>query len=101
VVSRAGANSISELLALRKPNLLIPLSLSASRGDQILNAQSYEKQGFSMLLTEENLTEQTLTQKIKELYVNRQKFIENMSQSKLADGTKDVLRVIEEVYSAS
>ena len=38
VVSRAGANSICEILALRKPNVLIPLSAAASRGDQILNA---------------------------------------------------------------
>ena len=47
VVSRAGANAICELLALQKPNLLIPLSAKASRGDQILNARSFEKQGYS------------------------------------------------------
>ncbi|MEG2350750.1 MAG: undecaprenyldiphospho-muramoylpentapeptide beta-N-acetylglucosaminyltransferase, partial [Hungatella sp.] len=47
VISRAGANSICEILALRKPNILIPLSAAASRGDQILNANSFEKQGFS------------------------------------------------------
>ena len=50
VISRAGANAICELLALRKPNLLIPLSANASRGDQILNARSFERQGFSMVL---------------------------------------------------
>ena len=50
VISRAGANAICELLALRKPNLLIPLSASASRGDQILNARSFERQKFSMVL---------------------------------------------------
>lgn len=54
-VSRAGANAICELLALRKPNLLIPLSANASRGDQILNAESFERQGFSMVLSEEEL----------------------------------------------
>ena len=47
VISRAGANAICELLALHKPNLLIPLSANASRGDQILNARSFERQGFS------------------------------------------------------
>ena len=41
VISRAGANAICELLALRKPNILIPLSAAASRGDQILNAESF------------------------------------------------------------
>ena len=49
VISRAGANSICELLALKKPNVLIPLSASSSRGDQILNARSFERQGFEIL----------------------------------------------------
>ena len=49
VVSRAGANAICELLALKKPSLLIPLPANASRGDQILNAKSFESQGFSMV----------------------------------------------------
>ncbi len=57
VISRAGANAICELLALHKPNLLIPLSANASRGDQILNARSFERQGFSLVLEEEQLTE--------------------------------------------
>lgn len=43
VISRAGANAICELLALRKPNILIPLSAAASRGDQILNAESFKR----------------------------------------------------------
>ncbi len=46
IISRAGANSICEIAALNKPNILIPLSARASRGDQILNAKSYKKQGF-------------------------------------------------------
>ena len=98
VVSRAGANSISEFLALRKPNLLIPLPLSASRGDQILNAKSYESQGFSMLLNEEDMTPDTLLAKIDELYANRKKYAQKMAESPIADGTKDVVKVIEEVY---
>ena len=60
VISRAGANAICELLALHKPNLLIPLSANASRGDQILNARSFERQGFSMVLEEEEITNEIL-----------------------------------------
>ncbi|MCB6804098.1 glycosyltransferase, partial [Enterocloster bolteae] len=67
VISRAGANAICELLALRKPNLLIPLSAKASRGDQILNARSFERQGFSMVLEEEDLTKETLTSTVYKL----------------------------------
>ena len=98
VVSRAGANSISEFLALRKPNLLIPLPLSASRGDQILNAKSYEEQGFSMVLNEDEMNTESLSLKIDQLYANRTKFTQKMAESPIADGTRDVLKVIEEVY---
>ena len=68
VISRAGANAICELLALRKPNLLIPLSAKASRGDQILNARSFERQGFSLVLEEEELTKQSLIDAVHRLY---------------------------------
>ena len=60
MISRAGANSICEILALRKPNILIPLSAAASRGDQLLNAASFKKQGFSEVLEEEALTADSL-----------------------------------------
>ena len=81
VLSRAGANAICELLALRKPNLLIPLSAAASRGDQILNARSYEKQGYSMVLEEEKLTPEILPEKLQALYENRQRYIDAMSRA--------------------
>ena len=70
IISRAGANSICEILALKKPNILIPLSASASRGDQILNARSFEKQGFSKVLEEEHLTDDNLLNTIQDTYHN-------------------------------
>ena len=66
------------MLALRKPNLLIPLSANASRGDQILNARSFERQGFSLVLEEEQLTKETLLNAVKTLYENRTTFINSM-----------------------
>jgi len=98
VVSRAGANSISEFLALRKPNLLIPLPLAASRGDQILNAKSFEARGFSLVLNEEDMTGENLLAKIDQLYADRDKYAKKMKDSPLSDGLKDVIKVIEEVY---
>lgn len=95
VLSRAGANSICEILALRKPNVLIPLSAAASRGDQILNAESFKKQGFSTVLEEEALSEDTLYQAITETYENRASFIHNMEQSPLANAVETVIRLIE------
>ncbi|MCD8223334.1 MAG: undecaprenyldiphospho-muramoylpentapeptide beta-N-acetylglucosaminyltransferase [Clostridiales bacterium] len=94
VLSRAGANAICELLALRKPNVLIPLSAHASRGDQILNARSFEKQGFSTVLEEEELTEEALLSAIRNTYENRRKFIDAMSQSALTDAVGTIIDLI-------
>lgn len=96
VISRAGANAICEISALHKPNLLIPLSAKASRGDQILNARSFERQGYSMVLEEEEITERTLLNSIKELYANRQSYIDAMSGSKHLDSIKTITTLIEE-----
>ena len=85
VISRAGANAICEISALHKPNLLIPLSANASRGDQILNARSFEKQGYSMVLEEEEITDQKLLDTIHQLYDNRHSFEEAMAASKQMD----------------
>ncbi len=97
VVSRAGANAICELLALRKPNLLIPLSANASRGDQILNARSFEKQGFSMVLEEEEITDDVLLSKINELYENRESYIDTMKHSSQQDSIDTIIDLIESV----
>jgi len=95
IVSRAGANAISEFLALRKPSLLIPLSKAASRGDQILNAESFKKQGFAKVIFEENLTKDNLISEIMNLYENKAKYIENMKNSRVNDGVSEVIKVIE------
>ena len=99
VISRAGANAICELLALRKPNLLIPLSAKASRGDQILNARSFERQGFSMVLEEEELTEETLVSAVHKLYDNRGTFIDAMRNSDQQDSIDTIISLIEDVAS--
>lgn len=99
VISRAGANAICELLALRKPNLLIPLSANASRGDQILNARSFERQGFSMVLEEENLTEDSLVRAVHDLYDNRGTFIDSMRDSKQQDSIDTILSLIVDASS--
>ncbi len=95
-ISRAGANSICELLALHKPNILIPLSAAASRGDQILNAKSFAKQGFSCVIEEENVTDQLLLDSVHEVYSNRQQYIDAMSSSGQMDSIGTILQLIEE-----
>lgn len=94
VVSRAGATSIFELLALKKPNLLIPYSLAASRGDQIINAKSFQKQGFSEVLDENVATPEKFMSLIKSIYDNRAFYIEKMEKCAFKDGLESVFNVI-------
>lgn len=99
VVSRAGANSICEILALRKPNVLIPLSAAASRGDQILNANSFAKQGFSTVLEEESVTDNSLYEAILNTYENRRQFIQAMEKSHLNNAIETIMKLINEAAS--
>ena len=97
ILSRAGANAICELLALKKPNILIPLSAAASRGDQILNAESFERQGFSYVLKEEDVTNETLLAAVNEVYENRDKYVAAMNESKLNSAIETITEMIKEL----
>ncbi len=99
VISRAGANVICELLALHKPNILIPLPLDASRGDQILNAQSFEKQGFSYVLDQHEMEKDDalLLKAVEEVYKNRDTYRKAMEDNAGANGVDAVLSVLKEV----
>jgi UDP-N-acetylglucosamine--N-acetylmuramyl-(pentapeptide) pyrophosphoryl-undecaprenol N-acetylglucosamine transferase len=98
VVSRSGANSICELLALKKPNLLVPLPYSYSRGDQIENARSFESQGFSIVIDDDDLSPTLLVDKIHELYFTRAQYIETMEQSSQINSIQTIVDIIEKVY---
>lgn len=97
VVSRAGSNSIFELLHLRKPMLLIPLPKSQSRGDQILNAQSFERSGYAKVLPEETMTVETLLESIDDVYTRRDAFKAAMEARPKRDALDEAMRVIESV----
>ncbi|MCL2865254.1 MAG: undecaprenyldiphospho-muramoylpentapeptide beta-N-acetylglucosaminyltransferase [Lachnospiraceae bacterium] len=96
IISRAGANAICELLALRKPALLIPLSANASRGDQILNAKSFEKQGYSMVLLEDDLTKESLLEHINALYHTKDVYVDAMNHAKQQDSIDMIINLIQE-----
>ncbi len=97
VISRAGANAICELLALKKPNILIPLSAQASRGDQLLNAASFSKQGFSVVLQEEELSNLTLLDAIKEVTIRKEEIVSNMQNSKQKNSIEIITDLFEEL----
>ena len=97
VLSRAGANAICELLALKKPNILVPLPAAVSRGDQILNANSFKKQGFSYVLEEEKLNADTLMAAVHEVYNNRDSYKKAMATSNQSNGVDIVIKLIKEL----
>ena len=97
VISRAGANAICELLALNKPNILIPLPSSKSRGDQLLNARSFESQGFSIVIDEDYLTDNLLVEKVQELYCSRQTYIDAMRQSHQLGSIETIMGLINDM----
>lgn len=96
LISRAGANAICEILALRKPNILIPLSAEASRGDQILNAASFEKLGYSVVIQEKDVTDQGLLNAVTNLYENRDSYIQAMEKSQLNNSIEKIVGLINE-----
>ena len=94
-LSRAGANAICELLALRKPALLIPLSAKVSRGDQILNAESFRERGFADVLAEEDMTPEVLCRRLLDLQSKSSAYIEAMERSGGGDARDAIISVIE------
>ena len=97
IISRAGANTICEILAMRKPNILIPLSAASSRGDQILNAESFQTQGFSYVVKEEELSNETLLDALKSVFGSKENYILAMSQSKQNNAVDTIASLLEEV----
>ena len=94
VVSRAGSNSINEFLALAKPMLLIPLSVNASRGDQVDNAEDFKKHGYCNVLIQEDMTSETLLKSIESTYLNREVYRRNMLNAKTGNGANNVFDAI-------
>lgn len=97
IISRAGANVIYEIAALKKPSVLIPLGTDQSRGDQILNANSFKKRGFAEVLLEENLSKESLCNDVIEVYANRDSYIDAMTASEQANASEMITSIIQDV----
>lgn len=96
VISRAGANAICELLALHKPNILIPLSAAASRGDQILNANSFRSSGYSYVLEEEAVTNTALLEAIDHVFSHKERYVEAMEKSNGKNSIAAIVSLIDD-----
>ncbi|AJH20142.1 MULTISPECIES: undecaprenyldiphospho-muramoylpentapeptide beta-N-acetylglucosaminyltransferase [Bacillus] len=99
VVSRAGSTAISELLFLKKPMLLIPLTNGSSRGDQVLNADYFSRQGYAEVLLQDRISTSTFTDVVNKLYVNKERYIQNMNGFKKTneEGIHQLIDLINEV----
>ena len=98
LISRAGSNTLCEILALRKPALLIPYPMGASRGDQIVNARSFEARGLSRVLMQEDMTADRLVSEVISLYRERGSLYEKMDKEPSANGVENVLK---EIYAVA
>jgi len=96
VLSRAGANSVFELLALNKPSVLVPLTSASTRGDQLLNANYFEKKHYALVLNQDTATTETLVSTISRVYENRETFTNTMCEDTRSDGTEAILAIIRE-----
>ena len=98
LISRAGSNTLCEIAALRKPALLIPYPKGASRGDQIINAKSFEQRGLAHQLLQENMTPESLYEAVIKLYAQRGELYEAMRTEPAGNGVENVLK---EIYKAA
>lgn len=96
IVSRAGANALCEILALKKPSLLIPYPLGASRGDQVMNAESFKARGFSHVLDQKDLTANRLVEEVIKLYHYRGELYDAMAAD--SANTNGIDKVLEQIY---
>lgn len=94
LISRAGSNTVCEILALKKPCLLIPYPKAASRGDQLLNADSLKKRGLADVLLQEDMTADELVKRIVALYHDRGRLIDALEAEPSGNGLQNVLDVI-------
>ena len=97
-ITRAGANTLFELLALKIPCLLIPLPTNASRGDQLLNARYFQKQGLVSVLPQEALTPQSLLYNVNCVYSNRLSINKNLQQTPIKDASRQISRILVDCY---
>ena len=95
VLSRAGSNALMEFQALARPLLLVPYPKGASRGDQILNANSFQQRGLSRVLMQEDMTPDTLVDSvINDVYKKRGELIDAMERESSSDGVANVMALI-------
>ncbi|MBE7081935.1 MAG: undecaprenyldiphospho-muramoylpentapeptide beta-N-acetylglucosaminyltransferase [Clostridiales bacterium] len=93
-VSRAGSNTVFELLALKIPSILIPLPKGNSRGDQVVNAEYFQKLGLVTVLPQNVLTPESLSLAINSTYSNRHNLKRSFDESPITDSSRQISRIL-------
>jgi len=96
VISRAGANSLYEILALGKPHILIPLSAQVSRGDQIQNARYFQKEGISIVVQDQDLNAESLTAALQQLQANKDSIEKKIKDLHIESAAEKIVAIIKE-----
>ena len=99
VIARAGANSIYELLLTRKPHILIPLSAAASRGDQIINARIFAESGYSRVIDEDELDDDSFVKVVEEVFANRAEIAARLGEFEIQDSTTIIIGLIKKIVA--
>lgn len=94
VVARSGSGTVSELLALKKPAVYIPLPKNESRGDQIQNANYLYQLGVCEVLPQEQLNSKKLIELLNQVYRNSNYYIKNCAKQTWIDGTAKIINYL-------
>ncbi|MCR9192305.1 MAG: undecaprenyldiphospho-muramoylpentapeptide beta-N-acetylglucosaminyltransferase [Gammaproteobacteria bacterium] len=94
VITRAGANSLYELLVLAKPHILIPLPRLQSRGDQIQNAHHFERLGVSHVIEEERLTTTTLLAAVETVMTQREAIVKKIAALHIKSAVQTIVNIL-------
>jgi UDP-N-acetylglucosamine--N-acetylmuramyl-(pentapeptide) pyrophosphoryl-undecaprenol N-acetylglucosamine transferase len=86
---------------MKKPNILVPLPASKSRGDQLLNAQLFASHGYSVVVEDEKLPSTDLSALVDRVYRQRAVYIDEMKKAAVPDGVEAVMQLISEYANAA
>jgi UDP-N-acetylglucosamine--N-acetylmuramyl-(pentapeptide) pyrophosphoryl-undecaprenol N-acetylglucosamine transferase len=93
-LSRAGSNTLFELLALKIPSLIIPLPKGESRGDQVENAEYFYKQGLINYVAQESLSCEVFTSEIYKLYNEKNFLLTKLKRENIEIGNDKIIDIL-------
>ena len=94
IISRAGANSLFEILSLQIPSVIIPLPIGVSRGDQVLNAKYFNSLGLCNYLSQDSLSEYSLSKAVYDVYAGRFFLKKTFAKNPINDKSREISHLL-------